>query len=447
VRSGLESWELEWLAGELRAGGEDLLRRLIGKLDGAGKADAASICEALGLLGPDAKSALPALEAIANRRGWLGRPREAGAARAAIIRIRGDEPEFILDALRSGQDWLRPIALEAMADWPRETASRHADEMAEALEPLLGATDLRLIGQALRALSHVGPGHARVEVMVARKLAYPSASVMRAAAAALRDICPRTPEIVAPLTGVLRMWRLDPAMGLEPGHRDGLPWPADPRWMAESRRRVRSTAIWALGFVGAAAEGAVPVVLEHLASGAASLRQTAATALGGIGVASPEVVDALTLTCREDRTPAVCRAAAGALGRLRARDAEVLAALRHALADIGTRKSAAWALGQIRPPAAGCASALVAAADSNRDRRRVVTRALVRMGPETVPALIDALGSRERWPCVAAAEALAELRAEEALPALEKLVDDGRADVRAATQQAVTRIGSQRRDR
>ena len=211
---------------------------------------------------------------------------------------------------------------------------------------------------------------------------------------------------------------------------------------------VRGSAAWALGRLSAPSKEVADALLDALRDEHADVRRSAAWALGRLGEASDEVVNAL-LDALRDEHPNVRRSAAWALGGLSAPSKEVADALLDALRDEhpSVRLSAAWALGRLGEASDEVVNALLdALRDKDADVRRSAAWALGRLSAasdEVADALLDAL--RDEHPSVrlSAAEALGELgeASDEVVDALLDALRDKNAFVRLSAAEALGELG------
>lgn len=119
---------------------------------------------------------------------------------------------------------------------------------------------------------------------------------------------------------------------------------------------VRREATTSLGKLGADSAAAVPGLVQALRDKDTKVRMGAATALGQIGPAAREAIPQLIEALR-DSNLILCRLAAQALSLMgTVAVAPLTDALRHN--DMGVRREAAWALGQIGPDAKASVAAL-----------------------------------------------------------------------------------------
>jgi len=215
---------------------------------------------------------------------------------------------------------------------------------------------------------------------------------------------------------------------------------------------VRRKAYEALGEIGPAAEGAVPVLADALRD--PETRLEALLALDQIGYAAVAAAPMLVHLVQDEDifvTAGEREFACMLLGNFGSAPKYALPALTDVLltdADIGVRRNAAWAISQIGPPCEDVASFLVLTSqgrdpeflpspllskmivalclslgDRDKDTRRNSAFALSQFGPvagPAVPALVCALSDRDGEIRQGAAFALGEIgaRARSALPAL-----------------------------
>ena len=181
---------------------------------------------------------------------------------------------------------------------------------------------------------------------------------------------------------------------------------------------VRLDAVKALGALGKVAEPAVPTLAKAMQDRVNFVRRGAAAALGSVGAARPEALDAL-MHGLVDPDPAVIDNAAHGLLAL---GAPSVGPLTRALSDpdVGLRQMAVLTLsagirfGKLRPIGAETVTALIdTLADANSDIRDEAARALADLGPQ----------------------------AKNALPALRRMASDDPTDsVRLVARRAIDRI-------
>lgn len=198
--------------------------------------------------------------------------------------------------------------------------------------------------------------------------------------------------------------------------------PALRELLSSSTGTVRAHAAKALGSAGASAEDTVPSLLESLKRDSPSVRAAAARALGEARASSDEVIAALT-TALADKNRDVRNAAIRALGRIGSKARSAVPDLVKLLDELHSFEHAAVmrTLGAIGPGAkeaipAMAAELAVGGIDAGKN--------LARMGPAAVPALINALKSKNPAVRQAAAWGLRYLGpdAHDAVPALAELV-------------------------
>ncbi|MFW5869110.1 MAG: hypothetical protein ACOCX2_14895, partial [Armatimonadota bacterium] len=142
---------------ELAQSRPDLSALLANALKSRNGHDAAMVCRALGMLGPAAREALPALQSVAGRRSMLVlKSHEADVAERAIVAIRADDPEFISEALASGRSDTRMGAVDAIASGAVALSDEQAASAAELLGEMVGGGDGRAGAVALEALVALG---------------------------------------------------------------------------------------------------------------------------------------------------------------------------------------------------------------------------------------------------------------------------------------------------
>jgi HEAT repeat protein len=176
--------------------------------------------------------------------------------------------------------------------------------------------------------------------------------------------------------------------------------------LKDDDRRVRLSAVTALGQIGPGAVNAVPALVQTLDDSSGQVR-AAAVALGKVGKAAlPELVAALD--AQQERV----------------------------------RLGAALALGHAGPDAEEAIPKLIGSLnDSSPEVRAAAAAALGKVGKEALPPLIKALNAKEDRVRLGAIEALGHLGppARDAIPKLITFLDDG--DVRTEAMHALGRIG------
>ncbi len=201
--------------------------------------------------------------------------------------------------------------------------------------------------------------------------------------------------------------------------------------LADSRSEVRREAALALSRLRD--DAALAPLVTALAHKDADTRRAAAEALGHLG--SEDAVDAL-VKAAEDPSEPIQRAAVGALGRIGGVPAA--AGLRKVI-DGTTRKS-------VREAAAAALASMRVESSEPADRARLAViagrfDAAVAQGAIAVPALTEALGSRDPLRRSQAAQSLGELRAPEAAGALAQALCDPDRAAAAAASRSLVRIG------
>src|SRR5437870_5764443 len=168
--------------------------------------------------------------------------------------------------------------------------------------------------------------------------------------------------------------------------------------------QAKLAALVTLADLGAAAQDAVPALVQALQTKNEDVRLNAAIALGKIGKASvPAVVKLLDSGEADIRYYAVWT-----LGWVGPDAKNTAPRVIRALADKdeSVRRKAAYALGRIAPDAKTAVGPLIQAfADSNGD-----VRALGKLGPAAVPVLVDALADKQVDVRRQAAQVLVPLR-------------------------------------
>ncbi len=466
----------------LKAGGAELADELARALPSLRGDRAAAACRALAVIGPEARSALPALEEVSHRRSaLLLRAPEAPAAERAIVSVRADEPEFVLEALASTKSELRHGAVDALASGCVLLDGAAAQVVAEGLSQMLpghtaGATSaliaaLRVLGargepavprlialatepsveaevgeiprvRYVVELGRIGAAGVVVGPALARLLVDPEEPVRLAAMRWLRRVGPQSTEAIPPLLYALRF-----QVGRDPQPESSVEVPAAvPVEEREGIRQaqeaeVRAAAARALGELGEPNSRVLEALIDATQSTSARLRYHAVTALERIGHASDEVVTALRSVLDADRVAHVSNAAARALGTIAPAHPNTLPALAAALESPQTRKAAAWALARCTDVSEAVAD-LIEAFDGNRPRRAVVTRALLAAGPVVLRDLQRGLHRDDRWVRIGCAEAVGALgpEARSAAPTLRELLFDRRRDVQEAAEEALEAI-------
>lgn len=196
-----------------------------------------------------------------------------------------------------------------------------------------------------------------------------------------------------------------------------------------------------LADLGAAAQPAVPKLIQALQSDDAKLRWRAARALGVIG--DPTAAAALAKQA-QDPDPLTRAQAIFALGRLKLADDASLKAIVEHLSDedAQVRRAAVRALRMVDAPRASVRPLVIKLLnDPDPSIAMRALSALVEGGVEVVPALASALDEREAryWACLALGEIGPQAKA--AVPNLIKSLTDDRPEVRLQAALALAEIG------
>ena len=358
---------------------ETKIQTLINKLkdpEGGVRRDAA---EALGKIGPDAKPAVPALSEAFKDKNEVVRL----AAGVALARIVPEGVPALIEALKDKNEVFRLAAAVALA--------RIGPEAVPALIEALKDEDKVVRVFAAIALAEIGP-EAKAAV----------------------------PDLIEALK--------------------------------DKDKDVRRVAAQALVKIGLEARLAVPVLIEAFKDENRDVRRFAAQDLGSIGSEAKSAVPALSEALKDEDIH-VCKQAAQALGQIGPEAKAAVPALIEALKDKGNdvRLEAAEALGKIGPEAKAAVPALIEAfKDENRDVRRFAARALERIGSEAksaVPALSEALKDKDESLSVRMVAAWALMGiGPEAMPALIEALKVENRDVRRAAALGLGEIATALRD-
>lgn len=383
--------------------------------------------ETLQRLGPEAKEAVPVIEAL------LGDPDEGLAAAMALARIKPDH-EGLLERLR--------MSLVDKRDDASVSAAR-------------GLGDLGRMASAALPDLYVQLEHQKE----------PSAKAIIAAAILKIDRSQRRAivELARGLQEVdehIRYWGQDEAAAVwstlgkdaEPAIGrliEGLIYDSPTRQWDEPRSRVRSAEL--LIDISVYRPELIDALIDMCESSGGRHRCRAADALGRIGPAAGRAVPAIvTLLADRDRHSSIDEPgdhAAPALGKI---GVPAVPLLRTALKDDRpfVRQRAAQALGLVGRGAQPAAADLVSAVkEPNRVMRTTAAEALGRIGDTgdaTLAALTDALTDKHLSVRVAAAAALGNLgpAARRSGPELSKLQNDSFELARSAAGEALRKIRS-----
>jgi HEAT repeat protein len=361
-----------------------------------GNKEAATV---LGLIGPRAADAVPALMEVLKDRHTPADRREAAAfALGRIGTPAADIVPALIAALKDEKPEVRQRAADALA-W----IGPPAREAVAALVAAIKDDDDKVAAAACQALAHTGDAGATQALFAASRSE--RGPVANAAGLALWQMGPAAKNVVPALVALLK----DPPKETE---------------------RVRAV-LQVLGPV------AVPDLAAALKDSEPGVRQAAAEVLTAIGPVAREAVPALT-DALKDTVPNVRLAAAVALAHLdptRAREAVRL------LADATDNAEAVAALADVGTEARAAVPALIAAL-KHKDQavREGARRALASIGTPAVTALIDTLKGENGDVSTLAAEALSMVhpRPREAVPALRDALKKDPSRVEAAV--ALVRI-------
>ena len=193
-----------------------------------------------------------------------------------------------------------------------------------------------------------------------------------------------------------------------------------------------------------AAEKSISDLIQALGTGSAQARVNAIDALAERGDDAAEAVDALA-GILSDKSPTLRAHAARALGKIGAAAKPAGPALVATVADAdeAVRRAAVHALMQIRPgPKVTLPLLAKALRDEDPTVRLRVLNALANIGDEAVPLLVAALEDKETeyWACIVVSEIGPE--AEEAVPALVKLLDSPKPEMQREAMIALAKIGA-----
>jgi RNA polymerase sigma factor (sigma-70 family) len=208
-------------------------------------------------------------------------------------------------------------------------------------------------------------------------------------------------------------------------------------------REARANAITALNEMGPEAKEAVPALIESLEEKDKDFRLGAAYALGRIAPASQSAIPALIKLLQEDDIRAT---AVDALARFREVAVPALSEAlrdRHAKIRNGAAVSLCLIPGQAKQAIPGL---IQAAADNNWSIHQNAEGALVQLGADAVPALVEALKDKDPVIRTASAQILGQIgpsAASSALPALARAMGDDNENVRKAAAKAYKRFPSQ----
>jgi HEAT repeat protein len=362
---------------------------------------------ALGLIGPDARSAVPAIltsikGAYCPLYAYDALQRMGRAALPALIAALQDNDEQIRKVATEALGRFGPMAkpaIPALVEVFAVDALRGiGPDALPALVALLKDPDVHKRQEVIRVLCDMNPEDSKtVTALVPALLAAlrdPDAQVRRETASRI-GFSLLAPETTVPaLLGTLKddnpdVRRAAAEALVKMGARAGKFVPALVEALRSADEEVRSAAAQVLGQIGPEAEAAVPELLVLLKKGKDRERMEAAQALASIG------------------PPA--RAA--------------LPTLVEMLKQKDTRLLAADALGVFGPEAEAAVPALKEVLhDQDQETSGYAVLALARIGPAGVPALAEALKADNPWVRARAADAMRWIGSA-ALPALPALIE------------------------
>jgi len=362
---------------------------------------------ALGLFGPEAKAAVPALvEALKDK----DRVREDAVR--ALAQIGPPAVTALVRALKDKDENLRQQAATVLGKIGAE-----AKAAVPALVEVLKDKDKNVRQQAAIALGKIGLGAKAAVPALVEALKDKDKNLRQQAAVALVQI---GPPALGALIEILR----------------------------DKDENVRLQAAVALGQIGLEAETAIPALVEALKDKDEHVRQQAAVALVQIG---PPTVAAL-IEALKDKEESVRQQAAIALGRIGPDAKAAVPALVKAMKDKDrvVRQQAAKALAQIGLEGLEPKVAVTALVEGLKDKDRIVrqqaAKALGQIGPEAkaaVPALMRILSKDDDQVRLQAIESLGLMgsEAEIAILPLARMLIGPSADFRIQASRALGRIG------
>jgi HEAT repeat protein len=408
---------------------------------------------ALGEIGSGAKAAVPALRQALKQKNAALR----AAAAQALWRISRDRQviEVLLDVLGHWDGGAQQTAIRTLGE-----IGPAAKAALPLLLPRMKDEDRRTRHLVAEALEKIEPGVLRRSAAAwARDLQKADTAVRRNAALALGTLFEEeeTPALVGALKDTEAVVRHEAAFALvarqqhlrsagavltaalkdtrvrgralkalrQVGSEGAAAVPALADVLGEAGGRDRRDAAALLGTFGPKALPAVLALVETLQDRDARTRATAADALGAIGPKAKDAVPAL-LGLLRDEEDFVRRMALRALGRLGPEAQATLPALKTALKDRSTSTALVAALALWRVDRGNKAALAMLSQGMNSDDCQLAADALVKIGPEAVPVLLNAFKSKRPLARAHAADALARIgpRARAAVPALTEALKD-----------------------
>jgi HEAT repeat protein len=416
----------------------------------------------LGGIGPDAKEALPDLQAA------LESERDVFAVVAATalaqVQIGGDPKKpvaKVIELLGNDEPAIRESAAVVL-----EAFGRQAAPAVEKLVALLDDKDEMVRGQALETLRAIGPAARKAVPALAKRLSDMDAEVRAGAVRALRALgpqaAPAVPELIKALASddlTVREGAVEALQAIGPAAKDAVPELTKLLSAKVVNPAHHLPALRALAAIGPDAKSAAPTLLQLLDDKDTELRLAVLDTVGSIGAATPEAIARLQTIAQRDSFSTARSAAIRALGRMGPAAKEAAPTLK-VIAEGKGQDLRVWAAAALArmgiEPAANTVVVVNALKDSSpagRVARLAALDAIELLGPsgkDAVPILEGLL--RDRTPISRgeklqlrqkAAQALGYLgsAAGPAVPKLADLLNDGDEDVRQAAVEALARLG------
>ncbi len=209
---------------------------------------------------------------------------------------------------------------------------------------------------------------------------------------------------------------------------------------------LRELAIEAIAVVGPDAKSAIPMLLRLINSPSESTRRKSVTALGRMGAAAQLAVPSLMESLAFDESPAVRDAAETAFARI---GTSAVPALTHLLGDQDSelRQRAARSLGQMGVPAKPAVGPLKKLFNDPKPEVRLSAAksvwVITKQAHDSLPVFVEMLKSSDRQLRIQAFRLLTKelgVQATPARPAIAKLLDHSSNAVRQAAKSALERI-------
>ena len=405
--------------------------------------------ETLGKIGPEAKTAVPALIELLKRKATDSNVRyEAIRALGAI----GDAKEAIpaLTELRKEHNYSVSMAaaraLWSIKSWSKERPPTYNGRTLEQLAAMAESTDRRMRWQAAMDLRLAGSAAAPI---LTELLKGDDHDIQRIAASNLACIGPETKAAIPLLIELFKVQNTDApndARGAAAEALGKIGPAAIPALMPLLKKEsaARGAAASALGGMGAEAKTAVPALTELLKDEDDQVRRAAASALGWIGTGAKTAIPALTELVK-DRNGQVRYDAITALGKT---GSQAIPALTGFLKNeaYGDRDTAIRALGDTGPAAVPVLTGLLKEKDAQA--RWLAGQSLDKIGPEAqaaIPALTDVINDKDEKPHIrfVLVTVLRRFGAEAkvVLPALTDVLKSDNSWVRAHAAEVLGKIG------